>query len=51
MEKKSPERHEALHDPKLPVIHGAVQGNRAQNRICPSPVPNADAAIFPGRPE
>lgn len=51
MEKKLPERHEALHDPKLPIIHGEVQGNRALGRRCPSPLPNADAAVFPPRTE
>lgn len=34
---KQPQRHEDLHDPKLPIIHGQTQGNRAQQRVCPSP--------------
>lgn len=37
--KTSPERHSELHDPKLPVIHGTVPGNRAEEHVCPAPVP------------
>lgn len=34
MEKtKQPERHSALHDPKLPIINGSATGNRAEGRV------------------
>lgn len=30
---ETPQRHNELHDPKLPQIHGQECGNRAQERI------------------
>ncbi len=35
---KQPQRHDDLHDPKLPVIHGQSVGNRAEAKNCPSPI-------------
>ena len=37
--KKSPERYYELRDPKLPAIHGTTCGNRAENHVCPGPIP------------
>ncbi len=42
MEKKQPERHSELYDPKLPVIHAQRIGNRAEQHICPSPINQSD---------
>ena len=39
---KPPLRHGDLHDPKLPAIHGGPSGNRAEQHVCPSPVPQND---------
>lgn len=39
---KQPLHHGELRDPKLPVIHGGVQGNRAEQRVCPAPIPQND---------
>ena len=38
MEKKQPHSHSDLRDPKLPIIHGNTVGNRAEQRVCPSPI-------------
>ena len=35
---KQPQRHDDLHDPKLPVVHGKSIGNRAEMRTCPAPI-------------
>lgn len=38
-QKKQPEAHSELRDPKLPAVHGTSLGNRAQERVCPAPLP------------
>lgn len=39
---KTPQRHDELRDPKLPVIHGGASGNRAEQHNRPSPIPQND---------
>ena len=39
---KPPLRHGDLHDPKLPAIRGGPARNRAEQHVCPSPVPQND---------
>ena len=42
---KPPLRHSDLHDQKLPSVHGQQSGNRAEQRICPAPIPQNDTAM------
>lgn len=42
---KPPLRHSDLHDPKLPSVHGQQSGNRAEQRVCPAPIPQNDTAM------
>lgn len=45
--KKTPEQHGDIRDPKLPVIHGNTLGNRAEQRLCPAPVPQSQTESGP----
>ena len=40
-----PREHGELHDPKLPSVHGQQSGNRAEQRVCPAPIPQNDTAL------
>ena len=42
---KSPQRHDELRDPKLPVTHGGATGNRAEQHTHPSPIPQNDTVL------
>ena len=43
MEKRNPERHSELHDPKLPVIHAGCPGNGASQHRSDLPLPQTSA--------
>lgn len=45
MEKKPPERHNEIRDPKLPVIHGQAPHNRAENHLCQGPIPQTQSEL------